>query len=137
MSQLSRFSVSVEKGLLDKFDAQLKAQQYPTRSKAVADLIRQSLVRREWEKGAEIVGAIILVFDHHRRDLSRRLTGIQHDHYKLIVSSQHVHLDHDNCLEIIVVRGKPAEVEKLSNKLKSAKGVKYASLAAASTGVDL
>jgi CopG family nickel-responsive transcriptional regulator len=137
MSQLSRFSVSVDKGLLDKFDAQLKAQHYPTRSKAVADLIRQSLVRQEWKKGAEIVGAIILVFDHHKRDLSRRLTAIQHDYYKLIVSSQHVHLDHDNCLEIIVVRGKPAEVEQLSHKLKSAKGVKYASLSAASTGVNL
>jgi len=137
MSTLSRFSVSIEKGLLGKFDAQIETQQYPTRSKAVADLIRQSLVRQEWQKGAEIVGAIILVFDHHRRDLSRRLTAIQHDHYKLIVSSQHVHLDHDNCLEIIVVRGKPDKVEKLSNKLKSAKGVKYASLAAASTGEDL
>jgi CopG family nickel-responsive transcriptional regulator len=137
MSQISRFCVSIERGLLEKFDAQLETQQYPTRSKAVADLIRHSLVRQEWQKGAEIVGAIILVFDHHRRDLSRRLTAIQHDHYRLIVSSQHVHLDHDNCLEIIVVRGKPADVEKLSNKLKSAKGVKYASLAAASTGADI
>ena len=137
MSQLSRFCVSIDRRLLERFDARIEGQGYPTRSKAVADLIRQSLVRQEGEKGAEIVGATILVYDHHRRDLSRRLTGIQHDHYKLIVSSQHVHLDHDNCLEIIVVRGKPAEVEKLAYKLKSVKGVKYASLAAASTGVNI
>ena len=137
MSALSRISVSIETGLLGSFDAQIKAQGYPTRSKAIVDLIRASLVREEWKTGAEVAGAIILVYDHHSRDLSKRLTGIQHDHYELIVSSQHVHLDHDNCLEVIVARGRPGEVEKLAQKLRAAKGVKYASLAAASTGSNL
>ncbi|MFC1800353.1 nickel-responsive transcriptional regulator NikR, partial [Candidatus Eisenbacteria bacterium] len=133
----SRISVSIEAGLMRSFDAQIKAQGYPTRSKAIVDLIRASLVREEWKTGAEVAGAIILVYDHHSRDLSKRLTGIQHDHYELIVSSQHVHLDHDNCLEVIVARGRPGEVEKLAQKLRAAKGVKYASLAAASTGSNL
>ncbi len=137
MGDLSRFSVSIDESLLRKFDARIKAQGYPTRSKAIADLVRESLVREEWKAGDEVAAAIILVYDHHRRDLSKRLTHIQHDHYEMIISSQHVHLDHDNCLEIIVVRGKPDDVEKLAHKLKAAKGVKYASLAAASTGRNL
>jgi CopG family nickel-responsive transcriptional regulator len=99
--------------------------------------MRQSLVREEWKTGGEVAAAIVLVFDHRRRDLSRRLTTIQHDHHDLIVSSQHVHLDHDNCLEIVVVRGRPAEVERLARRLRTAKGVKYTSLAAASVGRSL
>jgi len=137
MTSLSRISVSMEAGLLRSFDAQIKARGYPTRSKAIGDLIRGSLVREEWKTGEEVAGAIVLVYDHHSRDLSRRLTGIQHDHYGLIVSSQHVHMDHDNCLEVIVARGKAGDVEKLAQKLKAVKGVKYASLAAASTGRNL
>ncbi len=137
MSDLSRFSVSIDESLLRKFDAQIESQGYPTRSKAITDLVRESLVHEEWKAGDEVAAAIILVYDHNRRDLSRRLTHIQHDHYELIISSQHVHLDHDNCLEIIVVRGDPEDVERLAHKLKTAKGVKYASLAAASTGRNL
>lgn len=137
MSSLSRFSASVERSILERFDSQIKAKGYPTRSKAISDLIRSSLVEEEWKSSGEIVAAIILVYDHHRGGLAGRLTGIQHEYYDLIVSSQHVHLDHDNCLEIIVVRGKAARVEALSNKLKATKGVKYASLAAASTGRDI
>jgi CopG family nickel-responsive transcriptional regulator len=137
MSGLSRFSVSVDSALLERFDAQTESHGYPTRSKAIADLMRKSLVEEEWRAGAEVAAAIILVYDHHKRGLSTRLTAIQHDYYALIVSSQHVHLDHDNCLEIVIVRGKPRKVEELARKLRAAKGVKYASLAAASTGRGL
>jgi CopG family nickel-responsive transcriptional regulator len=137
MSSLSRFSASVENSILKRFDSQIKAQGYPTRSKAISDLIRSSLVGHEWKSSGEVVAAIILVYDHHRSGLAGRLTSIQHDYYDLIISSQHVHLDHDNCLEIVVVRGKARSVEMLSNKLKATKGVKYASLAAASTGRDI
>jgi CopG family nickel-responsive transcriptional regulator len=137
MSAVERFSVSVESGLLHRFDAQMESHGYPTRSKAIADLMRESLVKEEWRVGEEVAAAIILVYDHHKRDLSNRLTRIQHDHYGLIISSQHVHLDHDNCLEVIIVRGKPRSVEKLAGKLRAAKGVKYASLGAASIGRDL
>ncbi len=137
MPPLSRFSVSLERSLLRRFDAQIEAQGYPTRSKAIADLMRRSLVGEEWKARGEVAAAIVLVYNHHKRDLSNRLTRVQHDYYHLIISSQHVHLDHDNCLEIVAVRGKPIEVEKLAHKLRTLKGVKYASLAAASTGRKL
>lgn len=129
--------MSVDEDLLKKFDRQTGAEGYPTRSKAVADLMRDRLVREEWAAGREVAAAIIMVFDHHKRDLSNRLTHIQHDYHGLIISSQHVHLDHHNCLEIVVVRGAPKKVRDLARKLKAVKGVKYCSLAAASTGSEL
>ncbi len=137
MSYIVRFGVSLEKELLEKFDILIKEKKYPNRSEAIRDLIRENLVKREWVEGKEVAGAITLVFDHHKRDLVNNLTDIQHDFHTLIISSQHIHLDHDNCLEIIVVRGKPTEVRELADKLKAAKGVKYGFLSIATTGKEL
>lgn len=137
MGDLARFTVSVEHELLERFDRQVERDGYPTRSKAIGDLMRDSLVRCEWEGGSEVAAAIVLVYDHHSSDLSGRLTRLQHDFCDVIVSTQHIHLDHDNCLEIVVVRGKPALVEELASKLKAVKGVKFSSLAAATTGKGL
>jgi len=137
MSKVVRFGVSLEKGLLDKFDRLIKEKKYSNRSEAIRDLIRENLVKREWIEGKEVAGAITLVFDHHKRDLVNILTDIQHDFYQIIISSQHIHLDHSNCLEIIVVRGKPAEVQELTNQLKSNVGVKYGTLSIATTGKEL
>ena len=137
MSEIVRFGVSLEKELLKKFDMLIKEKKYSNRSEAIRDLIRGNLVKREWVKGKEVAGAITLVFDHHKRDLVNILTDIQHDFHTLIISSQHIHLDHDNCLEIIVVRGKPTEVRELADKLRATKGVKYGSLSIATTGKEL
>ncbi len=137
MPGIVRFGVSLEKKLLEKFDALIKEKSYPNRSEAIRDLIREDLVKREWVRGKEVAGAITLVFDHHRRELLNKLTDIQHHFHHLIVSSQHVHLDHDNCLEIIVVKGKPEEARKLSNALRATKGVKYGALSIATTGKEL
>ncbi len=137
MSEIVRFGVSLEKELLDKFDRLIKEKKYPNRSEAIRDLIRENLVKREWVEGKEVAGAITLVFDHHKRDLVNTLTDIQHDFHPLIISSQHIHLDYDNCLEIIVVKGKPGEVRELSDKLRSTKGVKYGALSIATTGKEL
>ena len=137
MSEIVRFGVSLEKELLDKFDRLIKEKKYPNRSEAIRDLIRENLVKREWVEGKEVAGAITLVFDHHKRELVNNLTDIQHDFHQLIISNQHIHLDHSNCLEIIVVKGKPIEVRGLANKLKSTKGVKYGSLSIATTGKEL
>jgi len=137
MSEIVRFGVSLEKELLEKFDRLIKEKKYPNRSEAIRDLIRENLVKREWVEGKEVAGAITLVFDHHKRDLVNILTDIQHDFHQLIISSQHIHLDHDNCLEIIVVRGKPIDVRVLADKLKATKGVKYGSLSIATTGKEL
>jgi len=137
MSDIIRFGVSLEKELLEKFDKLIKEKKYSNRSEAIRDLIRENLVKREWIEGKEVAGAITLVFDHHKRELVNTLTDVQHDFHQLIISSQHIHLDHDNCLEIIVVRGKPIEVRGLADKLKSTKGVKYGSLSIATTGKEL
>jgi CopG family nickel-responsive transcriptional regulator len=137
MSKIVRFGVSLEKELLEKFDILSREKQYPNRSEAIRDLIREELVKREWVEGKEVAGAITLVFDHHKRELMNTLTDIQHDFYQLIISSQHVHLDHDNCLEIIVVRGKPRGAKELADKLRATKGVKYGSLSIATTGKEL
>jgi CopG family nickel-responsive transcriptional regulator len=137
MAPLVRFSVSVEEDLLKRFDRRTGVEGYPTRSKAIADLMRDRLVREEWVGGREVAAAIILVYDHHKHDLSNRLTHIQHDYHELIISSQHVHMDHYNCLEIVVVRGSPRKVQELARRLKAVKGVKYSSLAAATTGSRL
>lgn len=135
--ELQRFSVSLDGGLLRTFDAYVKREGYPTRSKAVADLISGCIVANEWERGGIVAGAVILVYDHHKHDLTHRLTHIQHDYHDIIISSQHVHLDHDNCLEVVVARGAPDKLRELARELKATKGVKYCTLSAASTGSGL
>ncbi|MBU0678252.1 MAG: nickel-responsive transcriptional regulator NikR [Verrucomicrobia bacterium] len=137
MSKLTRLSVSLDENLLKEFDDLVEREGYPTRSKAVADLIRESLISEEWAHGKDVAGAIMMVFDHHKRQLVGHLVDVQHDYHDLIAASQHIHLDHDNCLEVVVVRGKPARVQELHRKLKGTKGVKYAGLTMASTGKHL
>ena len=137
MSDIVRFGVSLEKELLEKFDRLITVKSYPNRSEAIRDLIRENLVKREWTEGKEVAGSITLVFNHHKRELMNTLTDIQHDFHHLIISSQHIHLDHDNCLEIIVVKGKPEETKELTNELRSTKGVKYGALSIATTGKEL
>ena len=134
MSQVVRFGVSLEKELLARFDKLIEEKAYPNRSEAIRDLIRENLVKKEWTEGREVAGAITLVYDHHKRELVNKLTDIQHDFHRLIISTQHIHLDHSNCLEIVVVKGKPGEVERLFQKIRSTKGVKHGSLTMTTTG---
>ena len=134
MAKIFRFGISLEKALLDKFDQLIKEKKYANRSEAFRDLIRQELVTKEWQQGKEIAGAINLIYDHHKRELVNKLMDIQHNYQKLIISTQHIHLDHDNCLEIIAVKGTPKEAQKLADTLKSVKGVKHGTLGMSSTG---
>lgn len=134
MAGLVRFGVSLDKGLLREFDIRLKQKNYTSRSEAIRDLIREDLVRQEWCQGKEITGSVNLVYDHHKRQLLNYLMDIQHDFHDNILSTQHIHLDHNNCLEIIVVKGDPKSIESLYEKLKSVKGVKHASYAMSTTG---
>lgn len=134
---MERFSISMEEDLLKKFDGHLSSHGYSNRSEAVRDLVRKALVDEEWQKGEEVVGVITLVFDHHQRQLQDKLTELQHGYHCLIVSSTHVHLDHDNCLEVIIARGEASRVRRLADRLKATKGVKSSELAAASTGRKL
>ena len=137
MTTLIRFGVSLEKTLLDKFDALIREKQYTNRSEAIRDLIRENLVKKEWESNKEVTGAITLVYDHHKRELVNQLMNVQHDYHDTIVSTQHIHLDHYNCLEVVVVKGKSQNAELLFNKLKSAKGVKHAGFTITTTGKGL
>jgi len=137
MSKLKRFSISLDDNLVTKFDKEIRKRNYPTRSKAIGDLIREYFVKKEWAEGTEVAGTITLVYNHNKRELVNKLTDIQHKFHDLIISSQHVHLDEDNCLEIVIVKGNPKEVEKLADKLKSTKGVKHGSLTMATTGKEI
>ncbi|MGD9576687.1 MAG: nickel-responsive transcriptional regulator NikR [Syntrophorhabdus sp.] len=137
MAGLFRFGVSLDKTLLDKFDNYIKKRNYSNRSEALRDLIRQELIKKEWNEGDDVAGAITLIYDHHRRDLLNKITDLQHDFQKVIISTQHIHLDHDNCLEIVAVRGRPEEVIRLADMLKSIKGVKHGTLSMSSTGKDI
>jgi len=137
MSELFRFGISLPKDLLEKFDKLIEAKNYSNRSEAFRDLIRQELVKEEWQAGTEVVGAVTLVYDHHKRELVNKLTDIQHDFQGTIISTQHIHLDHDNCLELIAVKGSATNITKLADTLKSVNGVKHGTLSMSSTGKGL
>jgi CopG family nickel-responsive transcriptional regulator len=128
MSELVRFGVSLDRELLERFDALIRVRQYSNRSEAIRDLIRQELVARAWEEGSTVAGAITYIYDHHQRELTSRVIDIQHDFQDVIISTQHIHLDHDNCLEIVAVRGPSPRVEKLAHTLKALKGVRHGAL---------
>lgn len=134
MATLTRFGISIDKALLAKFDRLTLKNGHSNRSKAFSDLIRQELVKKEWMGGSEVAGAIILIYDHHKRELVNKLTAIQHDFGKIIISTQHVHLDHDNCLEIVAIKGSSADAQKLTGAMKAVKGVKHTTLGMSSTG---
>ena len=137
MPELCRFGISLPKELLERFDRFIGGKKYPSRSKAIGDLIRQELIKQEWERGGEIAGAITLIYSHHRRELLNKVTDVQHDYQKDIISTQHIHLDHDNCLEIIAIRCSPSRARKLTDALKAQKGVKHVTLSMSSTGKDI
>lgn len=123
---LKRFGVSIEEHLLRKFDALIQQNEYKNRSEAIRDLVRDALIEQSWEKDDQIVaGSILLFYDHHKRNLSEELTKVQHDMHEIIMSTTHLHLDHTNCLELVIVKGKAKDVQHLSNKLTSLKGVQY------------
>jgi CopG family nickel-responsive transcriptional regulator len=138
MGELSRIGVAIDTGLLEKFDRLIAQRGYTNRSEAFRDLIRDELVEQTWESPeSQVMGTVTLVYDHHVRLLNEKLTGIQHDFHHSILSTLHVHLDHDNCLEVLVVRGKSADVRKVADALISAKGVKHGRLTVTTTGAEL
>ncbi|MDD5427672.1 MAG: nickel-responsive transcriptional regulator NikR [Candidatus Omnitrophica bacterium] len=134
MTELVRFGISTEKNLLAKFDSLMKVRGYTNRSKAFSDLVRGELVKKEWTESKDIAGAITMIYDHHKRELVNKLMDIQHDFSKVIMSTQHIHLDHDNCLEIVAIKGSAEKAHKLEGALRAVKGVKHATLSMSSTG---
>jgi len=135
---VERFTVSASADLLRQFDKMVNQMGYENRSQAIADQMRDALVQHRQEHGtSEIAGTITLLYDHHKQHVQAALTDIQHDHHAVIISTLHVHLDHQNCLEVLVVRGKAPTVKKIADELISAKGVKHGKLTVTSTGKDL
>ena len=138
MSELSRIGVAIDSDLLEKFDRLIASRGYTNRSEAFRDLIREELIQKTAERAdSNVVGTVTLVYDHHVRMLNEKLTGFQHSHFHHILSTLHVHLDHDNCLEILVVKGKAGVVKKIADALISTKGVKHGQLTLTSTGAGL
>ena len=131
---LSRIGVAIDSDLIEKFDRHIEQRGYTNRSEAFRDLIRDELIA-EHSSGtsAPVVGTLTLVYDHHVRTLSEKLTGMQHEHHHSIVSALHVHLDHDNCLEVLVLKGKSGEIRSIADRLLSTKGVRHGKLTITTT----
>jgi len=135
MGDLTRFGISIDERLLDRFDSLISEKGYGNRSEAIRDLIRAALVEDQWERDeGEAVGTITLVYDHHTRDLSDKLTEQQHSHHDAIISALHVHLDAHHCLEVVVVKGTTRDVRRLADELIGTKGVKHGKLVMSTTG---
>ncbi len=135
MSEIVRFSVSLEDDLLDQFDRYCRRQQFATRSEAIRQLLRDTLTKRAWAGESEdAAGTLTLVYDHHRPQLRDHLVKLQHDHHELVVSTLHVHLTHDLCLEVIVLRGPSARLEKMASQLRGLKGIYKGELVIANAG---
>lgn len=135
MAGLTRFGVSINHELLDRFDNEIDKKGYSNRSEAIRDLIRDHLVELEWaDHEEEVAGTITLVYNHHTRGLSELLTELQHSYHQVILSTMHVHLDHHNCLEVLIIKGQAGKAREVANRLLSVKGVLHGKLSVTSTG---
>ncbi|MBI3329371.1 MAG: nickel-responsive transcriptional regulator NikR [Nitrospinae bacterium] len=138
MADLTRFGISIHVGLLEQFDRMIANKGYVNRSEAIRDLIRDQLVEAaaEREQG-EMVGTVTFVYNHHVRQLAELLTEFQHQNYGAVIATLHVHLDQENCLEVLVIRGKSGEIRRIADKLIGTKGVKHGKLTLTTAGKDL
>ena len=138
MGNIVRFGISLDEKLLDSFDQLIEQKSYMNRSEAIRDLIRASLVEeRLGSEDQEAVGTVTLVYNHHVRDLSEKLTEQQHSHHDQIISALHVHLDAHNCLEVLIIRGNVKDIKHIANELIGVKGVKHGKLVMTLTGDEL
>ena len=138
MSELTRFGISINTQLLQKFDDLISDRGYTNRSEAIRDLIRKALIEEQaGTDDGEIIGTITLVYNHHTRELSKQLTHHQHSHHESILSTLHIHLDAENCLEVIVVKGQSRAVKQLADEMIGTRGVKHGKLVITSSGKSL
>ena len=138
MEEIVRFGVSMEKNLLASFDELISRKGYANRSEALRDLVRDHLVEEEWKvEKKEMIGTITIVYNHHTRGLSDTLIELQHHFHNLIISTMHLHMDEDNCLEVLVVKGMVDKIKTIADKLISTRGVKHGKLTMTTTGKEL
>jgi len=137
VADLVRTGVSLEQDLLDKFDKSIARRSYHNRSEAIRDLIREHLVSEEGDENKVIAATLTMVYDHHRPKLGERLTEIQHQAHTQVLAATHVHLDHHNCLEVVIMKGRSAELRKIADQILSLRGVKHGKFVITTTGKDL
>lgn len=137
MEKITRVSFTIEESVLLKFDSLIQREGIPTRSEALGHLIREALIERQWENGALVAGVITLVYDHHKTRLLDQIVAAQHDSGAVVLCSQHAHLDHCNCMENIIVRGKVEKIRALYQRLSAIKGIKHLVLSMTTTGHEL
>jgi CopG family nickel-responsive transcriptional regulator len=137
VADLVRTGVSLEQDLLDKFDKSIARRSYQNRSEAIRDLIREHLVSEEGDENKIIAATLTMVYDHHRPNLSERLTEIQHQAHTQVLAATHVHLDHHNCLEVVIMKGRSAELRKIADQILSLRGVKHGKFVVTTTGKGL
>lgn len=129
MEKITRFGVSIEPDLLKNFDKIIKKKGYKNRSEAIRDIIRKDLIKEKSEDpNSEAIGTLTMIYDHHTGNLTNRLLDIQHNHTKEILTTTHIHIDHHNCLEVIVLKGKTGNIQKLADNIKALKGIKHGEL---------
>lgn len=129
MEKITRFGVSIEPDLLKKFDKIIKKKGYANRSEAIRDIIRKNLItERTEDPNTEAIGTLTMIYDHHAGNLTNKLLDLQHNHHKEILTTTHIHVDHDNCLEVLVLKGKTGNIQKLADNIKSLKGIKHGEL---------
>ena len=129
MEKITRFGVSIEPGLLKKFDKIIKKKGYKNRSEAIRDIVRKNLILEEnKDLNAEAIGTLTMIYDHHTGNLTNRLLELQHDHHNEILTTTHIHIDHHNCLEVLVLKGKTGNMQKLADNIKALKGIKHGEL---------
>lgn len=126
--KIVRFTVSLEESLLNFIDTHLIQNGYVSRSELIRDLIRQKIVEKRWKEGESAIGVLSIIYDHHQKELSDKMVSLQHDKLLNIICNLHIHLNHHDCLEVIIIKGKQEEIEKISIEISGLKGVKYAHL---------
>jgi CopG family nickel-responsive transcriptional regulator len=134
MSDLERVSVSIERPLLERLQALCAESGYTNRSEFIRDLVRERLVQREWAADEEVIGTITLLYDHHTRGLAERLTQVQHDFGLHVLATTHLHLTHELCAEMIMIRGRAGELQKILGAISELKGVLHSAMSRTSAG---
>jgi CopG family nickel-responsive transcriptional regulator len=137
MGSLIRTGLSLERELLEKFDQAISRKGYQNRSEAIRDLIREHLVQHDVDENRVVAGTLTMIYDHHRPKLSERLIDAQHHATAMVLAATHVHLDHDNCLEVVIMKGRSGQVQALADRLLSLRGVKHGRLVITTTGKSL
>lgn len=137
MSEITRVSLSLDSALLEKLDRLALENDYQNRSEFIRDLIRDQLARQEWETDKEVIGTLTIIYNHHQRGLTEKLVELQHHCHETVLASTHVHLTHEICAEMIMIRGRGTGISELTKAIRQQRGVLHAELAMSTTGENI